>query len=435
MCGHDELAGTAAISTVSSAAASTRLGGDLAARAAVLKCFCNPRPAQCACLQVLSGQEWEGLSHWLDISGLALYLFDRLNQLEMSHWLPAEVFARLKRNLDDNMERTRGLIAESNAIQSEFQRCGVSYAVLKGFSLWPSSVAKLELRRQSDQDYLVAERDADEARRALEARGYHLRAISGRTWEFKTGDRPARSLADLYKANAPRSVELHLEMNGDGGRSLLVRRETRAFHGIAMPVLPAADVLLWQGMHLFKHLCYDHARASHLLEFRRHVMSRSDDAGFWRKLESTAGDSPRMYLALGVVTRLIERMMGRFAPQELRCWSVDRLPEGVRLWVDRHGHGSVLGNFPGNKFYLFLQEELEKAGVEAKRSLREQLLPLRLPPLITVAAEHESLPARMRRASAQLRFLFLRLRFHVVEGLRYAREARRWRQQTSERAG
>ena len=134
-----------------------------------------------------------------------------------------------------------------------------------------------------------------------------------------------------------------------------------------------------------------------------------------------------MYLALGATTRLIERVMGRFAPEELRCWSVDRLPEGVRLWVDTYGQASVLADYPGSKFYLFLQQELAMAGVEARRTLREQLLPLRLPPAITIAAENESMPAWTRRAVLQLGFFFLRLRFHMVEGLRYAREARRWR--------
>jgi hypothetical protein len=427
MYGHDELAETPSLSAVRNRAAARPLTGDETARAAVLKCFCDPLPAQCACLQHLSGREWQLLLDWLDFSGLALYFFDRMNDLGPGHRLPLEVFARLKQSLHDNTERMRALIAESNAIQIEFQRSGLSYVVLKGFSLWPHSVTKLELRRQSDQDYLVAEKDADEAKRGLEAKGYHLHAISGQTWEFKTYDPPAQSPGHLYKAHAHRSVELHLEASGDGAQSLLERREMREFHGIQMPVLPATDLFLWQGLHVFKHLCYDHARTSHLLEFRWHVMARRDDAEFWRQLELKGGDSPRIYLGLGVVTRLIEHVMGRFAPEELRCWSVDRLPEGVRLWVDRYGHGRVLDDYPGTKFHLLLQQELAMAGVGAKRSLREQLLPLRLPPPFRVAAEREPLLARMNRMRSKLRFLFLRLRFHVVEGLRYAREARRWR--------
>jgi hypothetical protein len=434
MSGHDELAGTPPISLVRNAPAPAALSRQAAARAAVLRCFCDPLPGQCACLQNLSLREWDRLLRWLDFSGLALYFFDRINELAREHWLPPSVCARLKKNLADNAERTRALIAESHAIQVEFERSHLSYALLKGFSLWPHSVPKLELRSQSDLDYLVAEKDAGAARRVLEARGYLLHAMSGLTWEFITSEPPARLLADLYKAHAHRSVELHLETNGEGAQGLLERREMREFHGIPMPVLPPADLFLWQGMHVFKHLCNDHARTSHLLEFRRHVLARRNDADFWRRLESRAGDSPRAYLGLGVVTRLIERTMGHFVPEELRRWSTDRLPCGVRLWVDTYAYRSVLGSFPGNKLNLFLQQELALAGIPAKRSLRGQLLPLKLPPPITVAAEDESLPARMRRARVRLRFLFFRFRFHLVEGMRYAWEARRWRKLKRARA-
>jgi Uncharacterised nucleotidyltransferase len=434
MYGQDELAETPSLSAVRNAAASKALIGEEAARAAVLRCFCDPLPAQCACLRELSDREWNRLLRWLDFSGLALYFFDRMNELALSRWLPAAVLARLKQSVADNTERTRGLIAEANSIEVEFQRNSLSYAVLKGFSLWPHSVPKLEMRSQSDLDYLVAEKDADAARCVLETKGYHRHAISGRTWEFKTSDPPSRPLTDLYKARAHRSVELHLEEYGDGVHSLLERREMREFHGTKMPVLPAADLFLWQGMHVFKHLSNDIARASHLLEFRRHVMARRNDAEFWRQLQSMAGDSPRTYLGLGVVTRLIEVAFGAFAPEELRCWSADRLPNGVRLWVDTFGYRSVLAGFPGNKLCLLLQRELALAGIPAKRTLREQLLPLSLPPAITVAAENESLRATMRRAHGQVRFFSLRLRFHLVEGCRYLWAAVRWRKLRQERA-
>jgi hypothetical protein len=427
MYGNDDVAETPSLSAVRNRAAARPLTGDMATRTAVLKYFCDPLPAQCASLQNLSARDWKRLMYWLDFSGLALYFLDRMNDLDMSSRLPATVLERLKENLEKNAARTQGMIAETRAIEIEFQRSKLFYAVLKGFSLWPLSVPKLELRRQSDLDYLVAEKDADEARRVLEARGYQGHTVSGQTWEFKIIDPPTGSPTDIYKANAHRCVELHIETCGEGAESLLERRETREFHGIQMPVLSSVDLFLWQGLHVFKHLCCDHARPSHFLEFRRHVMARRDDADFWKQLESKAGDSPRMYLGLGVVTRLIEQVMGRFAPEELRSWSADRLPEAVRLWVDRYGHGRLLADYPGTKFHLLLQQELAVAGVDAQRSLQEQLFPIRLPASLRDSAEHESLAAKMRHMRGKLRFLFLRLRFHVVEGLRYAREARRWR--------
>ena len=92
------------------------------------------------------------------------------------------------------------MIAESIAIQQEFQEARLSYAKLKGLSLWPSSVPRPELRSQFDLDFLVAEESAPEARKILEQRGYRLYVISGRSWEFKLNEKPGVSLKDLYKA-------------------------------------------------------------------------------------------------------------------------------------------------------------------------------------------------------------------------------------------
>jgi hypothetical protein len=397
--------------------------------AAVLHCFCDPLPASCARLQELTAGDWNRLLRWMDISGLALYFFDRLNELGVSHWLPPASFARLEQNVRDNTERTRDLIEDCNAIQSDFQRADLLYAVLKGFSLWPHSVPKPELRSQLDLDFLVAENAADEARRILEARGYRLHLMSGRSWEFKTPQSPARSLDDLYKLHPHKCVELHIEAPGEAGNSLLARRKMREFHGVTMPVLPAVDLFLWQGLHAFKHICSEFSRAAHMVEFRRHVLARRNDLAFWKELEAKAGDNPRMYWALGMVTLLIESAMGDFAPDALKSWTADRVPSPMRLWVERFGRRTLLGSFPGNKRFLLLQRELEIAGVPAKRTVRQQLLPLKLPPVFEHAQPHESLRARLRRMRSRLRFLFFRLRFHVGAGIEYAWIAPRWRKQ------
>jgi hypothetical protein len=428
MYGDNQLAETASLSTLCDAIAPRRLSGAIAIRSAVLQCFCDPLPAQCEGLKELTARDWKQLLHWLDISGLALYFFDRINELGLSRWLPPATLARLEQNLEDNTERTRDLIAECNAIQVELQRADLAYAVLKGFSLSPHSVPKPELRSQLDLDFLVAENAAGEARRILEARGYRLHLISGQSWEFKTEHPAPSSIAHLYKAHPHRSVELHVESAAKGD-SLLARREMREFHGVTMPVLPAVDLFLWQGLHAFKHVSSEFSRASHLVEFRRHVLARRQDGRFWKELESRAGDSPRMYWALGAVTLLIESLMDDFAPHALTSWTRDRLPGPVRLWVERFGRRTVLGSFPGNKTFLLLQRELEIAGIPAKRTLRQHLLPLKLPPVFEHPREHESLPERLRRSRTRLRFLFFRLRFHLVSGIRFAWVAARWRKQ------
>jgi hypothetical protein len=411
--------------------ASNFLSREQSLREAVLLTFCDPLPAKCLRLQDPTDREWQRLSRWLDISGLALYFLDRLAELQLTELLPSAVRARLQQNLRDNVERTRGMIVESVDIQREFQEAGLLYATLKGFSLCPGSVAKPELRHQFDLDFLMAERSAPKARQILERRGYRLYAISGRSWEFKINETPVVSLMDLYKDSPGRSVELHVEANFPGGPSSLERTEKRDFHGISMPVLSPIDLFLGQGLHVYKHIYSEFFRAAHLLEFRRHVLYRRDDRAFWDKLRSIAEVDPRAYLGLGVATLLITCVMGEFAPEALTVWTVGRVPQPARLWSHLYGRRVVLDKFPGSKLYLLLQNELESAGIPAKRSLQQALLPRRLPPPLIRASASESISFRMWRYRMQLKHCLGRLRFHIVEGLRYTWESYRWRQHMS----
>jgi Uncharacterised nucleotidyltransferase len=407
---------------------SNSLSTDQLLRETVLLTFCESLSERHSRLQDLSENEWQRLLHWLDISGLALYFLDRMRELKRCNLLPPRVVARLQGNQSDNTKRTCGMIGESVTLQQDFQEAHLSYATLKGFSLCPSSVPKPELRHQFDIDFLLAEKSAAEARRILERRGYRLYAISGRSWEFKKNESPSISMRDFYRDSPGRSVELHIESNTSNRPSLLDRIEKREFHGINMPVLSPVDLLLGQGLHVYKHVCSEFSRAAHLLEFRRHVLLRLNDDAFWGGLRSIGDDNPRASLGLGIVVLLTTHVMGDFAPEALTNWTVDRLPESARLWVKIYGRRVVFGSFPGSKLYLLLQRELESSGVPAKRSLRQALLPRRLPPAVIRASASDTLSVRVRRYRMQLHFVFSRLRFHILEGLRFVWESYRWRQ-------
>ena len=397
-------------------------------REAVLLSFCDPLPDQCLQLLQLSIREWMGQLEWLDISGLALYFLDRMVELQMCGLLPAQLIARLHQNLIDNTLRTAGMIAESVAIQQELQRANLSYAVLKGASLSPDSVPRLEFRHQFDLDFLVAEESILVAQQILERRGYHLHAMSVKTWEFKIHERPGVPLSDIYKDLPGRSVELHIDTNYSGRAQMLSRTENREFHGIRMPVLSPVDLFVGQGMHAYKDICNEYSRPSHLLEFRRHVIARRDDIAFWEELRTVTQDDQRVTMGLGVVVQLITQVMGVFAPEQLTSWTVHRLPLSVVSWTEIYGRRAIFKKFPGNKLYLLLQRELESVGIPAKRQVWSLLLPLRLPPTIVKSTAHESLSLRGRRYRLQLHQILSRLRFHIVEGIRYASEARRWQQ-------
>jgi hypothetical protein len=395
-------------------------------REAVLLAFCDPLPPEYGRLWHLTEKEWLRLLYWLDTSGLALYFFDRVIELGQCKMLPPFVFARLQQNVEDNTARMDSMLAELTSIHQEFESAGLTYALLKGFSLWPVSVPKPQLRSQLDLDFLMAEQSVPRAREILEARGYRLYAVSGRSWEFKANAGQAGSMKDLYKATPQRTLELHVETPALGQSSLLARSDSRCFEGVDVPVLAPADLFLGQGLHLYKHVVSEFFRVAHLIEFRRHVIARYDDSAFWTELQELAEHDSRASFGLGVVTRLISQEMGDFAPQALTSWTADRLPAAARLWISMYGLRVVLASFPGSKLYLLLQNELA-AGSPGNRSLQRQLVPRHLPPAIAHASKGESFLIRVRRHRKQYQYVLFRFRFHVAENLRYLYESTRWR--------
>lgn len=398
-------------------------------REAIFLSFCEGLSHQLDSLFSLSHADWQRLLDWLDISGLALYFLDRIVHLGLRDALPEMAVCRLEQNATDNAQRTRGMANESVTIQHAFQEAGLSYAVMKGLSLWPVSVPRPELRHQFDLDFLVSESSAHEARHILECRGYRLFAMGGKSWEFKINETPYVSVKDLYKDNAYRAVELHLEHETTAVSSRLDRVVHEEKFGINMPVFSPVDLFTGQAMHAFKDVCSAFSRAAHLLEFYRHVMHRSDDVNFWHDLHARVGEDRRICVGIGVVTYLLGSIMGDFAPHALTAWTVDALPPAARLWVDLYGRRVVFGKHPGTKLYLLLQKELEAAGLPGKRPVGKSLVPSRLPPaVVRSASSGESLQTRMARYRIQVRVVLSRARFHVVEGIRYAAESYRWRQ-------
>lgn len=396
-------------------------------RATALRCFVDPTPPECQLLRRLTFHDWKKLLRWLDFSGLALYFFHRLTERSLQDLLPNPIYAQLEQNLADNTLRTKSMVEESLGIQREFQAARLRYANLKGFSLVPRSVPNSELRSQFDLDFLLANESAIRAREILEERGYRLYAVGPRSLEFKRNERPGFSLKDLYKDLDSWRVELHIESGEGRARSPLHALEWTELDGFPTPVLSSVDAFIGQGLHACKHLCGEFSRAAHLLEFRRHVISWDDNPTFWDAVYELGKEDRQICVRLGLVTMLIEQVMGEFAPEGLRQWTVRTLPEPVARWVTMYGHQAVLGSFPGSKLYLLLERALEEAGVPVKRRGRSALLPYRLPPPIILPSPQEPLSTRLWRYRAQMWFILGRLLFHIIEGLRYLCELHRWR--------
>lgn len=374
----------------------------------------------------LTAKEWKKFMHWLDVSGLALYFLDQLTDTGQRGLLPASVVNRLEGNLEENRQRTKGLIEESLELQQGFESTDLSYALMKGISLYPVSVPRPELRHQFDLDFLIAEGDAPAARTILEQHGYTLFAISGKSWEFKKGQTPHVAAKDLYRDLPYRGVELHLETHAQGMQLRLHRAVSREIFGTKMRVLSPVDFFLGQAIHASKDISGPFLRASHLLEFYRHVLARRDDIGFWEEVRERAYEDRRACLAVGIVAHLVTSVWGDFAPQALTSWTMDKLPLPIQLWLDIYGRAAIYQVPPGSKRYLRLRQELEIACGASRGSSKLSLLSFSLPHVVIQATPKETLSTQIARYRVQVRFLTSRFRFHIVEGLRFVIESRRW---------
>jgi Uncharacterised nucleotidyltransferase len=387
-------------------------------------------------LSTISQSAWARSYYWLDASGLTLYFLNRLETLGIEEAIPVETLRRLQQNFVDNRSRSHAMFLEFVSLNRSFQAAGVDYANLKGFTLSPESCPMPALRRQLDIDFLIDGSHVELCRKILVEAGYILTAATRTAWEFKTVASELEGMKDFYKPNQHRSVELHFASSstlvGSPSRDeRLDRLAQRSLDGFAFPALQPTDQLVGQTLHLLGHLCSASTRPAWILEYKNHVSFYYNDQKFWQSVTERSRHHRRAPLALGIASLLSSCLFGGETPSQLDEWTLDCLPSSVRLWVEHYGPRAVLADFPGTKLYLLLLHELERCEQAQPARTQEQrkLLPLHRAPRVVYAAPDDNLWQWLRKEIHQVRFVLFRLRFHVVEGIRYLIEAARWKRQ------
>ena len=399
----------------------------------IIASFCEPASVLAVQCGEFTERDWQRTMRWLDLSGLALYLLDRLTSLGVQNCVPDPILRRLQQNLADNRERSSALFRETVSIATALKRANVSFALLKGITLTPESVPDISLRCQMDIDILIRSSDKIAARDTLLGFGYALDSIKGQEWSFTAGLERTMKMDTLYKVRPQRMVELHLLPASDQRGAAfpddrLARARLRFFQGAELPVLSPPDLFVQQALHIFNHLCSEHTRAQWLLEYWRHVLARRDDVAFWKEVESVARNEPRADVAVGAATLLATLLIGDFAPSDLTRWSLDRLPRAERLWIETYGRRVLLTDFPSSKLYMLLRQQLTTRGNPQEISAGRFLLPLHWWPVrITHGAANERLPARLIRYLFEAGHVLRRLKFHLRTTIPFAIESIRWR--------
>jgi hypothetical protein len=382
----------------------------------------------------LDARDWRSGWHWLDASGLALYFRRRIAAFCLEEYVPVEILNALDQRLEDNKQRTIQLFSEFAAINQAFQKGGLGYVNLKGFTLIPDYCSDPSLRCQFDLDFMISHSELGLCRATLESFGYAVTGRHGNVVEFKAGSEQIASIRDLYKPRSQRSVEVHLVPPSQAGLTtddgVLFCQQNRTWNGVTFPALSDVDTFLAQANHLLRHLRSEWTRISWLLEFRTFVNARTADTKFWQDVRDQAATNAQVALAVGVAVLLATEAFGDFGPPELLRWSIEVVPRSMRLWLDSYGKTVLRSDFPGTKLYLLLDGELSDGG-NVRKTSSGKLFPLHRPPRITYPERRGSLRASL----SQIWYTLFRLRFHVVEGSRYVIAAQQWKRMMSGQSG
>jgi hypothetical protein len=388
-------------------------------------------------------RDWERTFSWLDRAGLTLYLLRRLTSLNATEALPPVVLARFEQNLADNRRRVDHLAAEFASLNERFDRAGVNYAALKGFSLVPAYCPDAVLRAPSDLDYLVDKPSLPVAQLVLEQAGYRLQRFSD--IEFKFG-RPSSRIPtvsdDPYSRETEPLVELHLAFwKGNENRVLLDEPDfrldqtiTHDWQGLRFPVLKPEDAFVFQILHVFQHTLECWVKLCWLFEIGYFLRARASDTQFWDRVDVRMREVPCLAEFAAIVMGLTDIVFAAPMPQIAANWT-QCLRAPARLWLENYGRSWAIedhpfdssGLFSAAKLCLFLHREFVPDPQVRKEITQQRLFPWKRPEQIAVPADNTA-ASFLAAGWRQRQFVLQRLIFHLGSSSRYLLEMPRWRE-------
>lgn len=382
--------------------------------------------------------EWTRALAWLDLSGLALYFWQRMKSIKAEEALPHHVQAQLGKSCEENCARVAAIEKEFMILSKLFEDAGVEHAVLKGFALVPDYCPDPTLRTQYDHDYLVRPDSLRRAEEFLQSAGYvrknpaedHPIVYIRPALEVD----PFAELLGLYSAGLGRSIELHLRLWDSAEENIelrlpedfLDRVRRRPWRGSEYPALSDEDSLVFQVLHAFRHILRNWCRLSVFLEIAHFLRRQASDSNFWARYHSRIKTLTCVPEASEMVFSLAEKLFGGSARPEIKARRPSRISPVVDLWIERYGHRAALANFRNNKSSLFLHGEFVDDRSAWAKIWRRRLFPMhrphRLPDVLCKRG-----PQGLGRRWAEHLHILRRFKFHAFSALCYAWEYPQWR--------
>jgi len=370
----------------------------------------------------------------MDRGNLSLYFLDQLNRHAAQDRLPPEFLDALNERLAQNRLRTEEWLRDFRAISAALAQSDIPHVALKGFTLVPEFCPRFELRHQGDIDLLIQPADADRAQSVLAAIDYTPRGMDRADALNLSGPGEERvSMSEsVYRPGRVRKIELHLNLlEGLGPVRINYpegqwQRATKRDSDDTYLTLSRADMFVYQLFHAFKHAINSWIRPGWLYEIAHFIDLHHADAALWQEVIDCSGHQTLFRDALGLILDLVQRMFHVSIHETLRTFMLDPLPPRISLWNEHFGRPFVLSDFPGNKFYLFVQQNFVTERRTWRTHLRATLLPLRKRPGFSELRRAEQAHTFADRWN-KLAFLRSRIGYHARALATYPYHLLRWR--------
>lgn len=238
------------------------------------------------------------------------------NLLEHASRLPPEIDRSLRSAYEANVKRSLWFAAELGRIVRHFDRVELRTVPYKGPVLAQSAYRDLALRSFSDLDFLMAARDFDRAKLALNEIGYKpatdMAPPVERFWLRRGNERafdgPAgKNLVELQWAMLPYffAVDLHVE-------DLMARAGRTAIGECEIPSLSPEDSLLVLCVHAAKHLW---SRLIWLVDIAVTLRTHSEARTIDYPLVFSRASALGIARTLGISFWLVKNVLGENLPQ------------------------------------------------------------------------------------------------------------------------
>ena len=331
---------------------------------------------------------WSAHFRWLDRSGLALPLAVQLLNSSPARLSRAVATALLNR-LNDNQLRMTAMLESLALIQQALTNSGVSFCVLKGFSLIPECYASIRERHQVDFDFLIDIRDASAAMSAVEPLGYMLLS-SSRSGEIRLS-KPWQNRLNahswLYDISEGPALELHSRLwepettlvDFAIPTGALSDIETTAIRGVRIPRLTPAWQFVSLVLHAFRHLVDSWLRLISLYEISLYIRREENNCELLQRVIQVADADSSMAAAFALVLGMVRFQFLDRLPHVLAVWCDRHLTSESALWLRHYSESWLFADPPGTKLSLLVQRQFSGSTQAWRAYLLRRLLPPKAP--------------------------------------------------------